>query len=185
MPKRMKKLTEEVLHENPWSIYKHDTYEKPDGSTGDYYYIESAGMVKIIPVLPDGRIVLALQHRYLQDKQSIEFPAGGLVNGESPSDAATRELREETGYDIEELSKVGTFEPSNGKNKNEAHVYIAQLQEVQGDQLLDSTEDIEILYRRPDEVEDMIRRGDIWDGPTLAAWAIVRHKFLETGVRQE
>lgn len=141
-------------------------------------------MVKVVPVLPDGRIVLTLQHRYLQDKQSIEFPAGGLVNGESPSDAATRELREETGYDIEELSKVGTFEPSNGKNKNEAHVYIAQLQEVQGDQLLDSTEDIEILYRRPDEVEDMIRRGDIWDGPTLAAWAIVRHKFLEKGAGQ-
>lgn len=179
MPKRLKKLTEEVLHKNPWTTYKHDTYEKPDGTEGDYYYIESHGMVKIVPVLADGRIVLILQHRYLQDKQSIEFPAGGILSDESPADTAKRELQEETGYTLGELSKVGNFEPSNGKSKNEAHVYIGYIQNEQGEQVLDTTEDIEVLYRRPDEIEDMIRRGDIWDGPTLAAWAMVRHKFLE------
>ena len=180
MPKRLKKLSEEVLHTNPWCVYKHDTYELPDGSEGNYYYVESTGFVKIVPVLPDGRIVLTLQHRYLQDKQSIEFPAGGIGEEETPGAAAAREILEETGYTAEELSKVGTFEPSNSKTKSEAHIYIAQLDEEQGDQQLDPTEDIEILYRRPDELDDMIRRGDIWDGPTLAVWAMVRHRFLET-----
>ncbi len=179
MPKRLKKLTEEVLHENPWTQYKHDTYEKPDGTEGNYYYIASSGMVKVVPVLPDGRIVLTLQHRYLQDKQSIEFPAGGIDNGETSSETAVREVQEETGYRTTELSKVGTFEPSNGVIQNEAHVYIAHVDDEQIEQKLESTEDIEVLYRRPDELEDMIRRGDIWDGATLAAWALVRHRFLE------
>ncbi len=179
MPKRLKKLTEEVLHENPWTKYKHDTYEKPDGSGGDYYYMKCGGMVKVVPVLPDGRLVLTLQHRYLQDKQSIEFPAGGVDEGETSTDAAKREVREETGYNTEELLKVGTFQPSNGVLQNNAHVYIANLDASQEEQMLESTEDIEVLYRRPDEFEDMIRRGDIWDGATLATWSLVRHRFLE------
>lgn len=179
MPKRLKKLSEETIHENPWTTYKHDTYELPDGSEGNYYYLESSGISFVIPVLADGRIVLTLQHRYLQDKQSIEFPAGGIDGDETASECAMREVKEETGYTIEELTKVGTFEPSNGSMKNEAHIYIAHLNESQGVQMLESTEDIEVLYRRPDELEDMIRRGDIWDGPTLAVWALVRHRFID------
>jgi ADP-ribose pyrophosphatase len=179
MPKHLKKLSEEIIHENPWTQYKHDTYEVPNGSEGNYYYVECPGMVKVVPVLPDGRIVLTLQHRYLQDKQSIEFPAGGVDVEEIASESAVREVLEETGYKTEELTKVGNFEPSNGLSKNEAHVYIASVSGDQGEQVLESTEDIEVLYRRPDEVEDMIRRGDIWDGATLAVWALVRHRFLE------
>ena len=179
MPKHLKKLSEETIHKNAWTTYKHDTYEKPDETIGNYYYIESSGWVVIVPVLPDGRIVLTLQHRYLQDKQSIEFPAGGLDDQETSSEAAKREVQEETGYIVEELSKVCSFEPSNGVLKSEGHVYIAQLGAEQGEQMLESTEDIEVLYRRPDELEDMIRRGDIWDGALLAAWALVRHRFLE------
>ncbi|PIR03425.1 MAG: hypothetical protein COV60_00415 [Candidatus Magasanikbacteria bacterium CG11_big_fil_rev_8_21_14_0_20_43_7] len=178
MPKHLKKLSEEVVHENPWFSYKHDTYETPGGGVGNYYYSESRGMVKIIPFFPDGRLVLTLQHRYLQDKQSIEFPAGGIDEGETPAESASRELREETGCEAEELTKVATFEPSNGMDKNEAHVFIARIVDVPGEQTTEQTEDIEVLYRRPDELEDMIARGDIWDGPTIAAWMLARKKIL-------
>lgn len=178
MPKRLKKLSEEVLCENHWFLYKHDVYEKPDGTPGDYFYSESLGMVKVIPFFPDGRLVLILQHRYLQDKQSIEFPAGGIDDGETPSESAIRELREETGYGADELIKIGTFEPSNGISKNEAHVFIARIFDAQGEQELEQTEEIEVLIRRPDELEEMIARGDIWDGPTIVAWMLSRKKIL-------
>jgi len=178
MPKRLKKLSEEVLHENKWWKLKHDTYEQPNGEVGNYYYGETPGMVIIIPILPDGRIVLTLQHRYLQDKQSIEFPAGGRLEGASPMDAARIELKEETGFTAEEYIKVGVFEPSNGFTKDTADVFLAHVGAA-GVPEPDPTEEIELLYRRGEDVEGMIRNNEIWDGTTMAAWALVRHHFIK------
>jgi hypothetical protein len=44
----------------------------------------------------------------------------------------------------------------------------------QGDQQLDTTEDIEIILRRPEEINEMVRRGEFLNGQTLAAWTLVR-----------
>jgi len=178
MPRHLKKMSEEVIHENPWSVYKHDVYEKPDGSEGNYYYLETQGSVCIVPVLPDGRIVLVLQHRYLAEKQSIELPSGKIKEGTSALESAQRELLEETGWKATDWIKAGEFSPSNGYLKTTAHVFIAQTTDQQ-EQQLDDTEEIDVLYRRPDEFEDMITRGDISDGYTIAAWSLVRHRFLD------
>lgn len=175
--KRLKKLSEETIHDNPWWTYKHDTYEKPNGETGDYYYCDAKGYAMVIPVLEDGRIVLTLQHRYLANKQSIEFPAGGIEDSADALSCAKRELKEETGCVAEDFIKLGIFEPHNSMTKDTAHVFLAKVVE-QGQQQLEDTEDIEILYRRPDEIDDMIKRNDIWDGETMAAWALARHHFF-------
>ncbi len=172
--KRLKKLSEETIHHNPWWIYKHDTYEKPNGETGDYYYGETNGMVMVVPVLSDGRIMLTLQHRYLSDKQSIEFPAGGIQDGEEVVEAAKRELSEEAGGVAEEWVNIGVFEPSVGLAKDTAYVFLAYV-DAMVPITPDETEDIEVLLRRPDEIERMIVTNEIWNGPTLAAWALVRN----------
>ncbi len=169
-----KKISEEVVHKNPWWVYKHDTFEMPDGTIGNYYYGEKPGGVLIIPVTADGRLVLVRQHRYVHNKFSVEFPIGAIEAGESPNEAAHRELKEEIKQDAENLISVGTFEPSNGLFKDQFHVFVARdLFKATAD-TLDSTEEIEILERRPDEFDDMIKRGEIWDGETLAAWTLAR-----------
>lgn len=176
MPRHLRKISEEVLHENPWWRYKHDIYEKPNGIEGDYFYGQTNGVVMMVPILPDGRIVLTLQHRYLCDKQSIEFPAGGIGIDKSPSQAAVRELLEETGCIPKEMIKVGEFEPSNGLIRDTCHVFIVYVAS-QVSQELDETEEIELMYRFPDEVDEMIRKNEIWDGETMATWALVQHYF--------
>lgn len=177
MSHKIKKISEEIIHKNPWHEYKHDTFEFPDGKPGNYYYLETPGGVMIVPVLPDGRIVLTRQSRYLADRHSIEFPGGGIKNGMTLTQAANLELKEETGYEAEELILVGEFEPSKGLIKDRMHIFIAQVGE-QGNAKPDATEDIEIIARYPDEVEVMIRHNDIWDGETMAAWSLVRHQFI-------
>ncbi|EKE07668.1 MAG: hypothetical protein ACD_18C00016G0002, partial [uncultured bacterium] len=149
MPKHLKKLSEETLHENPWWKYKHDTYEKPNGQVGDYFYGETPGMSMIVPVLPDGRIVLTLQHRYLEDKQSIEFPGGGIKGEQSPIEAAKEELFDETGFVVGDIVKVGVFVALNGLIKDTSHIFIAHVTN-QDKQHLDDTEEIDILYRKPE-----------------------------------
>ena len=177
MPKRLKKLSEEVLHENPWWKYKHDRYILPNGKEGDYYYAETPGVCMIIPVLEDGRVVLTLQHRYLEDKQSIEFPAGGMKGEKDTALAAQQELLEETGYNIESMSKLAQFQPASGFVKDTTHVFLAYVTDQQQQQL-DDSEDIELLYRKPAEIDEMIHSGDVWCGQTIAAWFLARNHLL-------
>ena len=175
--KRLKKLSEEVLHENPWWIYKHDQYEKPNGQIGDYYYAVTLGNSMIIPILDDGRIVLILQHRYINGRQSIEFPCGGRKGKNTFMETAKNELYQEAGCTADEYIKIGSFQALNGIVDDECNVFIAKVDE-EGEQHLDDTEEIELMYRRPDEIDDMIKRNDIWDGQSMAAWAMARHHFF-------
>lgn len=178
MIKKFKKNSEEILHQNPWYAYKHDVFEFPDGTTGNYYYLESPGAAMVVPILPDGRMVLVRQYRYLLDKFSVEFPAGGIKIGHNARQTAAIELKEETGYDAEELISVAEFEPNNGFMKDRMHVFLARLSEnTPGMASPEATEDIELIIRHPDEIEAMIQAGDIWDGETLAAWTLVKHRL--------
>ncbi len=185
MPKHLKKLSEESLHKNPWWEYKHDTYELPNGETGDYYYAQFSGMCITVPVLEDGRIVLCLQHRYLAGKQSIEFPGGGIIADMDLTENARRELYEETGCIADHMLKVGVFEPANGYAKDTTHVFIAQVAEMRALPEADAAEEFEVLIRRPDEIDRMVRNNEIWDGETLAVWAMVRHHFFKEQEAEE
>ena len=178
MNKHLKKISEEILAENPWWKYKHDTYEKPNGEPGDYYYGESTNCSMIVPVLDDGRIILVRQYRYLREKESIEFPCGGLKNEETPQEGAERELLEESGYKGNEFVKIGMFEGLNGLVKDTCHVFIAEALDKIAEPQDDPLEKVEILIRRSDEIDEMVRKNEIWDGQTLAAWAMVHHEFL-------
>lgn len=174
----IKKISSEVVHKNPWWEYKHEKFSRSDGSEGEYYYAETHGNVIIVPVLDDGRLVLVRQYRYLDEKSSIEFPGGGMNKWESPVDAANREFLEETGYKTENLIKIGTFEPCVGVVKDLSHVFIAnELMEMQQPKS-EGTENTEVILRRIDEFENMIKQGEIWDGQVLAAWAMARDLLL-------
>ncbi len=173
MPKRLKMISTEALHKNAWYEYKHDEYELPNGSVGNYYYSESIGTVVIVPRLADGTIAMVLQYRYLQDKQSIEFPGGGIGTDASAEDAAQRELLEETGYIAQNWTKIAEFEPSSGMVKDKTQVFLCDvIDKQQAPQ--DESEEIEIIVRKPEEIDDMIQRGDIWDGMSIATWTLVR-----------
>lgn len=179
MPSPLKKNSEEIIHENPWWKYKRDifSYVDSEGKTGEYFYGETCGAAIVVPMLPDGRLVMVKQYRYLSDKYSIEFPGGGIKKGESPSLVAQRELMEETGYTSQEFINISNFEPHNGLFLDTTHVFLAkevaqiETQGLRGDE----TEFIEIMLRRPDEVEQLIRNNEIWDGQTLATWALARY----------
>src|SRR3989344_4392554 len=176
----IKKISTAILHKNPWWEYKCDKIIRPDGTEGEYCYTETPGNVIIIPVLDDGRLVLVRQYRYLGEKNSIEFPGGGISKDESPTDAAKRELLEESGYSTESLIKIGMFEPSVGVIKDMSHIFIANELTLMQDPKSDEFEKTEVILRRVDEFENMIKQGEIWDGQVLAAWALARGLLLKS-----
>lgn len=173
MPKKFQKISEEVIHQNPHWAYKCDNI-LVDDKESKYFYVDIIGNTVIVPVLDDGRIVLVRQYRYLRDRYSVEFPGGKIEADETPAQSAIRELKEETGFESSNFSKLGEFEPDSGVCRDLCHVFLANEIGGAGAQQLDDNEDMEILLRRPEEINEMIKRGEIWQGHALAAWSLVR-----------
>lgn len=175
-----KKISSEIIHKNPWWDYKKDRIIRPDGSEGDYFYAETPGNAVIIPVMDDGRLLLVREYRVLHDKYGIQFPGGAISPDEGVLQAARRELLEETGYASENLISIGMFEPSVGMIKDMSHVFIANELALMQKPEMTQFEHTELFIRRIDEFEDMIKRGEVWNGQTLAAWTLARDLLPNT-----
>jgi ADP-ribose pyrophosphatase len=84
------------VHENPWFRV---------GLLEDYYLIESRQpQVAILPCIGEDFLLVRV-HRPLMDGPQVELPAGGCEPGESPAEAARRELAEETGIRVQDLGR--------------------------------------------------------------------------------
>ncbi len=176
MLKQWKKISSSVVFKNPWWTYKQDSFKIPDGIEGEYHYVHTNGASMIVPVSGDGKILLVNQFRYLCAKESIEFPCGGVKDGSTYEATAASELEEETGCRSDTIDYAAEFNPYNGVTDEICKVYIARnLSQVTA--VPDSTEEFEILHRSIDEVDTMIKENVIWDGMTIAAWALVRFKL--------
>lgn len=171
---RWKKLTSQVVLDNPWWRYRKDTFELSPGKQGEYHYASTHGSAMVIPVTASGELTLVEQYRYLLDKASIEFPGGGIAEHESPEQAARRELEEETGY-AGELLPLGTFTPWNGVTDEICHVFVApRVERAPKAASPDDTESFIVHRFTQADLDRQIASGLIWDGMTLAAYALYR-----------
>jgi ADP-ribose pyrophosphatase len=177
MPLRVwKKLSEETLFKNNWWTYKRDLYELPSGKIGEYNYVHIGGSAMIVPIMSDGRVLLVNQYRYLNARESLEFPCGSVEEGTTHEQTAWLELTEETGYASNRWFQAGEFNPYNGVTNEICKVFIArELHYVGGTP--DDTEEFELVTLSADELDAKIRSGEMWDGMTLAAWMIVKSKI--------
>jgi ADP-ribose pyrophosphatase len=178
MPLRpWKKLRTVFELRNPWWTYRRDDVILPGGKQGEYHYVHVDGSSLIVPRLPDGRIILVRQYRYLGGTTSLEFPCGSVKPGSSYDETAVHELAEETGYESADLCCIGTFNPYNGVTDEMCRVFLADnLRPVP--QTPDETEEFEQVTMAPAEIDAGIASGEIWDGMTMAAWTLARPRLV-------
>ncbi len=175
MLKQWKKISSIIVTKNPWWTYKRDVFQIPNGVEGEYHYVHTEGSSMIIPVLDNGEIVLVNQYRYLCERESIELPCGGVKEGKSYSEIAKIELEEETGLTSDDIVELGEFNPYNGVTNEMCKVYVARsLYDIHSTR--DETEEFEILIFTPEEIDELIADGKIWDGMTLAGWSLYKLK---------
>ena len=92
-------INSEYLFRRPWLTVRHDQVRLPDGRINpEFYVLEYPDWVNVIAITEDGMFVLERQYRHGLGKTCYEIPAGVIENGETPLEAAKRELQEETGY---------------------------------------------------------------------------------------
>jgi ADP-ribose pyrophosphatase len=174
MLKHWKRLSSKIVLKNPWWTYTLDEFQIPGGTTGEYNYVHTNGASMIVPVMDDGRIILVNQYRYLCDKESIELPCGGVKEGKSYHEMAKIELEEETGFRASAIAPVAEFNPYNGVTDEICKVFLATGL-IPTNAVPDATEEFELMFKTPAEIDELIRSNVIWDGMTIAAWGLVRH----------
>ncbi|MEI7905341.1 MAG: NUDIX hydrolase [Candidatus Firestonebacteria bacterium] len=135
------------------------------------------GAAVIVPILPDGRILMVKQRRFAIQKWSWEVPAGTLEDKEKPLNCAKRELEEETGYKAGKIRKILDFYSSPGFLHERMHIYLATSLH-KGAQNLDEDEEIRVYPLKMSEILGLIRKNRVYDAKTIAAILFYR-EFLE------
>jgi ADP-ribose pyrophosphatase len=95
------------------------------GSKHDFYCIEAPDWVNVVPLTERDEVVMIEQYRHGTGEITLEIPGGMVDAGESPIEAASRELLEETGYVPRDLSAIGRTRPNPAIQNNWIHTFLA------------------------------------------------------------
>ena len=170
-----KTISSKELFRNPYWNYYLDRYSINDQEF-DYHYVNSRGSVIIIPKLDDTKFLMVEQYRYLNKKNSIEFPGGGVKLNSNYEITAINELEEETGYTTHNLEFIGEFNPCNGITNEICRVYLAtNLEKIKSQS--EETEKIQLLTLTLEEINQLIKSNKIWDSMSITSLYFYVSKF--------
>ena len=145
---------------------RRDTVALPDGQQGTREYIVHNGAVMIVPLLPDGRVLMERQFRYPVGRVMLEFPAGKIDPGEAPFTTAVRELAEETGYRAAEWARAGILHNAIAYSTEGIEIWFARGL-APGPAKLDAGEFLETVAHTVEELDALCARGEVTDAKTL------------------
>jgi 8-oxo-dGTP pyrophosphatase MutT (NUDIX family) len=164
-----KTKTSSIVYDNPWIKVSHDEVTTPKNTDGIYGVVHFKNTaIGIVPIDDEGNTWLVKQSRYTLNQYTWEIPEGGCPQGEEPLTAAKRELEEEVGLKANNWQQLMTMHLSNSVTDEFCVVFIAK-NLFPGTQQLESTEDIEYKKLPLTEAIDMVKRGEITDGISVAA----------------
>src|SRR5699024_11705908 len=98
-----------------------DTVELPGQRYAKREIVEHKGSVAIVAFTDDDKLLFVKQYRLAVGKTLLELPAGHIDPGEGPMDAAVRELREETGFETENMKFITEVYTSPGFTDERIH----------------------------------------------------------------
>jgi len=146
---------------------RRDQVVEPSGVEATREVVVHPGSVVVLPVLPDGRIVLIRQYRYAAGQYMWELVAGHKEPGEDPVEGAHRELQEETGYRAKRIKKLLDVFPSPGLLGERMEIFLADGL-TKGKARPEDDEKITQKIVTLREAERWIRTGRIIDSKSVA-----------------
>jgi len=149
-----------------------DNVRLADGMPARREIVEHRDAVAIVPVDKAGNVLLVRQFRKPTEQELFEIPAGVMEEGESPDDAARRELAEETGQTADTLRCLASFYTTPGFCNEYMHLLLAtDLRPMAA--APDDDEDITLAWLPLADAVAMIETGDIRDAKTIIGLLMV------------
>lgn len=153
-----------------FSVQRVDRRSPRTGKVGSYQVIHSPDWVNVLALTPGNRLVMVEQYRHGTDEVTLEVPGGMVDDGESPGDAAARELAEETGYTGTAPVRLGGVHPNPAIQSNHHTTWLVENARRTRDTDLDEGEHIHVVEVPLDDVERLVREGAITHSLVICAF---------------
>lgn len=163
-----------------------DEVRFPDGSIGKLEMVRHPGASAVVPLLneenasqphaTDPMVLLIRQYRYAANGYLYEVPAGRLDANELPAHCAKRELKEETGYDADDVELLLTMFTTPGFTDEKIHLFLATGLTA-GESQRESDEFLELKPMRLSHAIAMIASGEIQDSKTALALFLANNRY--------
>ncbi len=160
---KWKVITSEYLFKDLWFKVRRERCQTPQGKIIDPYYVyDFPNWVTVVPITEDGKIIMIKQYRHALGEVCLEIPGGCIDDTDADSKtAALRELKEETGYEFDQIEYLGKTSANPSTNSNIMYMYVAKGGKKKYEQQLDHNEEIEMELWTIDEVKQALRDNKI------------------------
>jgi len=160
---------ERMLYTSEWVELVLADVEVPGGPRFDHHVVRmGADASGTVVHDPDRGVLLLWRHRFITDTWGYEIPAGRIDAGETPAEAARREVLEETGWEPGPLTPLCTYHPVNGTVDLRFHVFAAAGAQHRGAPA-DPSEAERVDWVPVARVREALAAGEVLDGLTLTA----------------
>lgn len=172
-------LRRRYLLRRPWMRVREDTVRPaPEAPVAAFHVVELPDWVAVLAFTPGGEVLTVTQYRHGVGQASLELPAGAIDAGETPLEAAARELREETGYAAARWEALGTCAPEPSKHTNWAHLFVAFEARPVESPRPEPMERLVVETLSPAELLRRVAAGEVVHGIHLLALAQARLRGL-------
>ncbi|MGW3656003.1 NUDIX hydrolase [Streptomyces sp. NPDC005151] len=113
------------MYTNPWVNLCLTDVQQPDGRRWEYHVVRLRHLAVAAVVNDRQEVLMMWRHRFITDSWAWELPMGLVEDGESPEEAAAREVLEETGWRPGPIKPLIYAEPANGITDSQHHVFRA------------------------------------------------------------
>jgi 8-oxo-dGTP pyrophosphatase MutT (NUDIX family) len=152
-----------------------------DGREKAFAVLSAPSWANVLALDPENRVVLVNQYRHGSRDFSLELPGGVVGDGETPLEAAMRELEEETGYTAGPPEELISMNPNPALLGNSITTAIARDAVKTSRESFDENEEAETLLVTIDELERRFRGGGFTHALMLAAigyFLAVKDRYL-------
>ena len=169
-----KKLSSKIVYQNPWITVHEDAVIRPDGGKGTYGFVESKDSVIVVAINEKQKVYLVRGYSYPTSEWSWQLPGGG-GEGEKAIAASQRELAEETGITASKWTFLGKTRVCDGLMTERMTTFLAQ---DLSHGTRPASDDAGVVAQGGffsfDQINEMIRAGDIDDGQSITALFLAR-----------
>lgn len=166
---RCKTLSSEQIYQDEWTEIQKEFVEWEDGRREPYAVMIKPAGVTVVARKDPQTLVLVSEYKHILKRYSLECISGGIQSGETPEQAAHRELIEETGYESHSMKRLGVVHPFTSSVVSESHLFLAEDLFLRGGFSPSPTEPVIPVDVPIELVREKIRSGKIVHAPSCVA----------------